>query len=136
MWPFKRSKKNPTAPVAPEVQAYYQAEKRERVGIAWLIAFVSLIISVAVVAGLFFGGRWAYRKLAHKTSGYTTQTVAKKSSSKTKAGGESSTTTPSATSNSGSSSSTTPPATTTPPPSTTNTNPALVNTGPTPGDDN
>lgn len=49
--------------VPPEVKQYYASEHRERVGLAWLIAFLSLIVTVAVVAGLFFGGRWAYRKI-------------------------------------------------------------------------
>lgn len=62
---FNRKKSNNKA-VPPEVKQYYASEHRERVGLAWLIAFLSLIVTVAVVAGLFFGGRWAYRKVANK----------------------------------------------------------------------
>lgn len=62
---FKR-KKTETKNVPPEVKQYYQSEHRERVGLAWLIAFLSLILTIVVVAGLFFGGRWVYRKITHK----------------------------------------------------------------------
>jgi hypothetical protein len=68
IWPFNRKQKQPTTntSIPAEVQDYYNAQHRERVGVAWLIAVVSLLISVAVVIGLFFGGRWAYRKIVHK----------------------------------------------------------------------
>ncbi|MGZ6005173.1 MAG: hypothetical protein ACXWLH_03395 [Candidatus Saccharimonadales bacterium] len=62
---FNRQK-NDTKAVPPEVKQYYASEHRERVGLAWLIAFLSLIVTVAVIAGLFFGGRWTYRKITHK----------------------------------------------------------------------
>ncbi len=67
--------------VPQEVKDYYQAERREHLGMAWLLAFVSLIVTMAVVVGLFFGGRWAYRKLANKqnqpSSGQTAITTSK-----------------------------------------------------------
>jgi hypothetical protein len=69
IWPFNRNKKSSTlgtTSIPSEVQDYYNAQHRERVGVAWLIAVVSLLASIAVVVGLFFGGRWAYRKIAHK----------------------------------------------------------------------
>ena len=65
MWPFNRNKEPINTKVPPEVKQYYSSEHRERVGLAWIIAFVSLVITIAVVMGLFFGGRWAYRKIAH-----------------------------------------------------------------------
>lgn len=64
MWPFNRKKSDETVP--PEVQDYYNAEKRERMGLAWILAFVTLAVTVLVVLGLFFGGRWAYRKITQK----------------------------------------------------------------------
>ena len=67
MWPFKR-KNNENKGVPAEIKQYYASEHRERVGLAWLIAFLSLILTVAIIAGLFFGGRWAYRKIAHKNN--------------------------------------------------------------------
>ena len=64
MWPFKRRKKSSTNSIPTEVKDYYDSEHRERVGLAWLIAFMSLVLTVAVIVGMFFGGRWAYRKIA------------------------------------------------------------------------
>lgn len=71
MWPFKRNKKPTNAKAPKEVQQYYASEHRERVGLAWIIAFISLIITVAVVLGLFFGGHWAYRQIANKNDNPT-----------------------------------------------------------------
>ncbi len=73
IWPFNRKKKEETEAVPAEVQEYYQAEKRERIGVAWVLALVTLAITVAVVLGLFFGGRAVYRQ-AHKDKDNTSQT--------------------------------------------------------------
>lgn len=73
MWPFRRKQQQSTDIEIPrEVQEYYQAEKRERVGIAWLLAFGTLVVTVAVIVGLFFGGRWVYRKVANTGEKKTT----------------------------------------------------------------
>ncbi len=74
MWPFKRNKKQETVPA--EVQEYYQAEKRERVGIAWALAFITLAVTIAVVLGLFFGGRALYHHF-HKAKPTTTEQTQK-----------------------------------------------------------
>lgn len=66
----RRKKTNSNLP--PEIQAYAQAEHRERMGMAWLVGLISLIVTVLVLVGLYFGGRWVYRKLAQKDK--TTQT--------------------------------------------------------------
>lgn len=60
----RRNKVDPNLP--PEVQAYSQAERRERMGVAWLFGIVSLIVTLVLITGLFFGGRWVYRKIARK----------------------------------------------------------------------
>jgi cytoskeletal protein RodZ len=60
---FNRKKQN--SAVLPEIEKYYDAEKRDRAGLAWLLAIVSIVCVVAVLIGLFFGGRWIYRKAAH-----------------------------------------------------------------------
>ncbi len=70
MWPFKRKSKEPTVPT--EVQDYYQSERRERIGIAWLLALATLVTTVVLAVGLFFGGRWVYRKVAQKSNKPTT----------------------------------------------------------------
>jgi hypothetical protein len=54
----KTGKKTP-----PEIEEYYQAERRERVGIAWGLALATLVATVLLALGIFYGGRWAYRVL-------------------------------------------------------------------------
>ncbi len=66
MWPFKRKDKSADSTVPAELQHYYKSEHRERIGLAWLVAFMSLVVTVAVVFGAFYGGRWTYRKVTHK----------------------------------------------------------------------
>lgn len=44
-----------------EVKDYYRAEQRDRIGGAWLMAFGGFLLTVAIVLGLFFAGRWAYQ---------------------------------------------------------------------------
>ncbi len=68
---FKRRKKQPeeSEPQVPaEIQEYYQAERRERAGVAWLLALGTLLATVLLAVGLFFGGRWIYRKVTHKNT--------------------------------------------------------------------
>lgn len=62
MWSFKK-KQQDADNLPQEVQDYYQAEKRERSGVAWLLALGTLLITIALALGLFFGGRWAYRAI-------------------------------------------------------------------------
>jgi hypothetical protein len=50
--------------VPAEIQEYYQTEKRERAGVAWLLAFGTLVVTIVLAAGIFFAGRWAYRQIA------------------------------------------------------------------------
>jgi cytoskeletal protein RodZ len=71
---FKRKQQNQEE-VPAEIQEYYQAERRERVGVAWLLAFATLVVTVLLAVGLFFGGRWVYRQIFNNNgeSG-TTQT--------------------------------------------------------------
>jgi hypothetical protein len=63
MWPFDRRKKAQREDVPPEVQDYYQAEKRERTSVAWLLGFITLVITILLALIIFFGGRWAWRAL-------------------------------------------------------------------------
>ncbi len=76
IWPFNRNRNtSPQTKVPEEVEQYYQSERRDRVGVAWLLAGATLIITVLIVLGLFFGGRWAYRKIANKDNKSGTQTA-------------------------------------------------------------
>jgi cytoskeletal protein RodZ len=60
-WPFSRKKDVSEVPA--EIQEYYQTEKRERTGVAWLLALGTLLLTIGLAAILFFGGRWAYRAI-------------------------------------------------------------------------
>ncbi len=72
---FNRKKADTT--VLPEIERYYEAEKHERAGMAWLLAIVSIACVALVLIGLFFGGRWIYRKAAHtdKQTGVSTTKI-------------------------------------------------------------
>lgn len=52
---FKRNDKTTIA----ELEEYY-ANQNNRTAKAWLMAILSLVLTVAVLAGLFFGGKWLY----------------------------------------------------------------------------
>jgi hypothetical protein len=47
-----------------ELEDYY-ANRNNSTGRAWLMALLSLLITVAVLTALFFGGRWIYRTLTN-----------------------------------------------------------------------
>jgi hypothetical protein len=58
---FNRNNSDNNIPT--EIREYNQAERRQRVGIAWTLAFVTLVVTVLLALGLFFGGRWLYRSI-------------------------------------------------------------------------
>jgi hypothetical protein len=61
---FDRFRRNRQQSVLPdEVKQYYQAETRQRRGMALVLAVGALVATVAVAAGLFFGGRFIYDKV-------------------------------------------------------------------------
>ncbi len=51
--------------VLPEIERYYDAEKRERAGLAWLLALASIACVALLLIGLFYSGHWLYRKTIH-----------------------------------------------------------------------
>ncbi len=74
MWPFNRKKKDQSV-YPQEVQNYYQAENRERTGVAWVLAIGTLVGTILLAAALFFGGRWVYRTVFdNNSSDETSQT--------------------------------------------------------------
>lgn len=62
---FNRNKKSS---VLPEIDKYYDGERRDRTGLAWLLALISVGAVTLLVVGLFLGGRWAYRALTDDSS--------------------------------------------------------------------
>lgn len=146
---FNRRKQN-TDVLPEEVREYYQTERRDRTGMAWLLALATLVVTFIIAAGLFFGGRWAYRAVFNnndkKTASNTDNSLrvdengnvtggsqqSSNNSGQSTGTSSTSTSTPSP-ANTGSSSSTTTNsgATKTTPTSTPNTGPVeLINTGP------
>lgn len=67
---FKRKDKTTIA----ELEEYYANQSKNRSSKAWLMALLSLFITIAVLAALFFGGRWLYRILTNDDSVVVTTT--------------------------------------------------------------
>ena len=77
---FKRRQKNVSNSVIPqEIQDYSQTEHREKMGIATLVGFISLLLTLIVLFGMFVGGRWMYRKIAGTDTKSNSTTVVEKS---------------------------------------------------------
>jgi cytoskeletal protein RodZ len=105
--------------------------------LVWLLSIVTFFLTVAIVLGLFWAGRWVVHRFTKKSTP-TTPTI---SNTRSQTGGGSSAGNSGTTGNNGSGSTTTPPSsssqskpTPTTPPATNNTAPTtppnLVNTGP------
>lgn len=62
-WPFSGKRQQKSMDVPEEVQEYYKSERRERIGIAWLLALATLVTTVVLAVGLYVGGRWAWHSL-------------------------------------------------------------------------
>lgn len=63
---FRRNKKES---VLPELDKYYDGERRDRTGLAWILALISVIIIALIIIGIFLAGRWAYRELTGDDNG-------------------------------------------------------------------
>lgn len=70
---FRRQRQDDSVLPA-EVNQYYQSEQRERRGVALALGVITLIITLLVSTGLFFGGRYAYRKITNKDKPAVVQT--------------------------------------------------------------
>ena len=57
-------KGNNQTSIPAEIQEYYETGKRDRTGVAWLLAIGTLLLTIILAAGIFFAGRWTYRKIA------------------------------------------------------------------------
>lgn len=69
---FRRKAKNT---VIPEVDQYYEGERRDRAGLAWLLALVSVAVVALVLIGAFLAGRWAYRQITDNDQDDTVSVV-------------------------------------------------------------
>lgn len=97
---FKRKKNESVMPA--EVRDYYKSERRERKGMAWLLAVATLLVTFLIAAALFFGGRWVYRAIFDnddKTS--TSQTTTEQGTSESDQSSNSTSDTDTSTSTSG-----------------------------------
>lgn len=56
-----------------ELESYYAGKNNS--GMAWVMAFLSLLITVSVLSGIFFGGRWGYRTITNDIDDTTTSTT-------------------------------------------------------------
>jgi hypothetical protein len=66
------NRKSKVQSALPELEKYYDAERRERSGMAWLLAIVSIAGVALVLIGVFFGGRLLYRHFKTNKTGLTT----------------------------------------------------------------
>ncbi len=61
---FNRTKRSADDDAVPdEIKDYYQAEKRDRMWVVWFLSAATFVVTVFVVLGLFWGGRWVYREI-------------------------------------------------------------------------
>ena len=60
-----------------ELEEYYanQDQNKSRSGRAWLMAFLSILITIVVIVALFYAGRWAYRAITDDSSNNPTTTT-------------------------------------------------------------
>lgn len=134
---FNRRKEN-TDVLPTEVREYYQSERRERTGLAWLLALGTLLVTFLIAAGLFFGGRWVYRTVFNddKKPVAEQQKESKSAEEKSDSNKIQSTNSPSSNTGTSSTSTSTPststtPSSSTPTTTTPSTQPATIpNTGP------
>lgn len=65
MWPFKRKKdlSTPAPEMPPELNQYYQAEKRQQNVVTWLLGLATLAVTIAIAFLLFMGARWVVQKV-------------------------------------------------------------------------
>ena len=67
---FKRNKKTTIA----ELEEYYATKNKSRPVMAWFMAFLSLVITVVVLIGIFLASRWVYRTIVGNDDATTTTT--------------------------------------------------------------
>lgn len=70
MWKFSRKPKTfeGAPPMPPELNEYYQAEKRQQTAVTWLLGFATLAVTIAIAFGLFLSARWIVQKVRNNPS--------------------------------------------------------------------
>ncbi|MDZ7785906.1 MAG: hypothetical protein U5L95_02185 [Candidatus Saccharibacteria bacterium] len=58
-----------------DINSYYTSERRQRVGMAWALGIATLILTVLLALGLFYGGRWTYRTVFDDDETTTSETA-------------------------------------------------------------
>lgn len=68
--------KNKDKTTIAELEEYYanQDQNKTNTAKAWLMAFISILITVVVVVALFYAGRWVYRAITDDSSETATTT--------------------------------------------------------------
>lgn len=67
--PWNRKTPSVEVQVPPEVEEYYQSTQKDRRGMAWLLAFATLLLTILIAVLIFFTGRWAYNAIFGDDSG-------------------------------------------------------------------
>jgi cytoskeletal protein RodZ len=75
---------NETKPIIPEMNGPMPPQQHTAPGAQWLRLGVLVVVGLLVLALLFLGGRWTYRKIAHHSTKPTTATTGSKSSTPSK----------------------------------------------------
>lgn len=66
--PFKRKDSQTTIA---ELENIYSTQKSNRTSMAWFMLISSVLLAIAVLVSLFFGGRWLYSSLTDETTDTT-----------------------------------------------------------------
>ncbi len=70
---FRRKQQSSVLP--DEVNQYYQSQRRERTGVAFMLGLLALVATFLVGLGVFFGGRYLYQKIQGDDDKKTPATV-------------------------------------------------------------
>lgn len=129
MWPFKRKQdlSTPAPEMPPELNQYYQAEKRQQSVVTWLLGLATLAVTIAVAFLLFMGARWVVQKVRNNSDKAPTTTQQESPDENSEAPAETTNTPSSANTGSGQTGQATQGATT---PQTSSATTALPRTGP------
>lgn len=75
VWPFGRKQREEST-LPKEVEDYKASVRKQRVGIAWLLALATIAVTVVLTLVLYFAGRWVWQRFTQSepTEVPTTQT--------------------------------------------------------------